>query len=238
MKPMPLTIENRWDILYRDFPEIYDEFTAVPKEPRLLPVLIERFDFRDKVVADIGSGSGASSFEFARLAKKVIGVEIEDAMSELAEREAMRRGLSNLEFVKGDARNIPLDDNSVDIVTAITLALYPVEEYRQFAAEAMRVIANRGWIVMINITPGWYGGELSNIIADVDTIETEQNAIFVDEFGFRYEDFEAVQEYGSLDKIIRTFGFIFGKKVIDYLRETGKTNIKWRFRIHSLNVEK
>lgn len=238
MKHMPLTIENRWDILYRDFPEIYDEFAAVPKEPALLPVLMNRFDFRDKVVADIGSGSGASSFEFARLAKKVIGVEIEDAMRELAERECIRRGLHNIEFVKGDARNIPLNDNSVDIVTGITLALYPVEEYRQFASEAMRITTNGGWIVMINITPGWYGGELSKVIADQDTIETRQDEIFVNEFGFRYEDFEAVQEYGSLDKIIRTYGFIFGKNVIDYVKETRKTNIKWKFRIHYMKVDK
>jgi ubiquinone/menaquinone biosynthesis C-methylase UbiE len=238
MKDMPLTIENRWDILYRDFPEIYDEFAAVPKEPSLLPVLMERFDFRDRVVADIGSGSGSSSFAFARLAKKVIGVEIEDAMRELAQRECTHRGLQNVEFIKGDARKIPLNDDSVDIVTGITLALYPVEKYRQFANEALRVAVNGGCIVMINITPGWYGGELSNIIADVDTIESKQNEIFVEEFGFRYEDFETNQEYGSLEKILRTYGFIFGKNAIDYLRQTGKTSIKWKFRIHYLNVEK
>src|SRR5512145_2752402 len=64
-----------WDILYRDFPEIYDEFAAVAKKPPLLQVLMNRFDFRDKVVADVGSGSGLSAFEIARLAKKVTGVE-------------------------------------------------------------------------------------------------------------------------------------------------------------------
>jgi ubiquinone/menaquinone biosynthesis C-methylase UbiE len=238
MEHAPLTIENRWDILYRDFPEIYDEFAAVPKEPPSLQVLMSRFDFRGKVVADIGSGSGSSSFEIARLAKKVIGVEVEDAMRELAERECMRRGLRNIEFLRGDARNIPLNNDSVDIVTGITLALYPIEEYRKFVHEAIRVTVKNGSISMINVTPGWYGGELSNIIRDVDTIEIRQNEIFVEEFGFRYEDFDTNQEYGSLDKIIRTYGFIFGKKAIDYLRETKKTNIKWKFRIHSMNVEK
>lgn len=238
MKHVPLTIENRWDILYRDFPEIYDEFAAVPKEPPPLQVLIKRFDFENKVVADIGSGSGASAFGFASFAKKVIGVEIEDAMRELAERECVRRGLYNIEFLKGDARSIPLNDSSVDIVTGITLALYPVEEYRQFAREALRVAVNHGLIAMINITPGWYGGELANLIADEDTIETRQNEIFVDEFGFKYEDFASHQEYGSMDKILRTYGFIFGKRVIDHLMAAQKTSIKWKFRIHYLTVEK
>ena len=91
---------------------------------------------------------------------------------------------------------------------------------------------------MLNITPGWYGGELANVILDEDTVESRQNEILVDELGFKYEDFETNQEYGSMDKIIRTYGFIFGKKAIDYLVENKKTNIKWMFRIHYKKVEK
>lgn len=238
MKQPPLTIENRWDILYRDFPEIYDEFAAVPKDPQPLQVLMDRFDFRDKVIADIGSGSGLSSFEFARVAKKVIGVEIEDAMRDLAEHERMIRGLNNIEFVKGDAKKIPLKDNFVEIVTGITLPIYPVDGYREFVSEATRVIANGGLIIMINITPRWYGGELADVIQDENTSDVRQNEILVDEFGFMYEDFETNQEYGSIDKIIRTYGFIFGKNAIDYLIKNKKTNIKWKFRIHYKKVEK
>ena len=29
----PESIENRWDILYREYPEVYDEFASVPYEP-------------------------------------------------------------------------------------------------------------------------------------------------------------------------------------------------------------
>lgn len=236
MKPNPLTIENRWDILYRDFPEIYDEFAAVPKDPEPLQVLMSYFDFQDKVVADIGSGSGASSFRIARVAKLVIGVEIEDAMRALAERERSLRGLQNVVFIKGDAKQIPLHDRSVEIVTGITLALYPVKAYRDFVHEALRIASKGGLILLINITPGWYGGELVDIIPGVEPFEDRLNELFVKEFGFAYEDFETNQEYGSLDKIIRTYGFIFGKKAIDYLRQSNKTNIRWKFRIHHKEV--
>lgn len=238
MKRIPLTVENRWDILYRDYPEIYDEFAAVPKDPQPRQVLMNQFDFRNKVVADIGSGSGLSSFEFASVAKKVIGVEIEDAMRALAEQEAVVRGFNNVEFVKGDAREIPLIDDLVDIVTGITLPIYPVEGYRGFVGEATRITANGGMILMLNISPGWYGGELANVIQDENTTEARQNEILVDELGFAYEDFETNQEYGSIDKIIRTYGFIFGERAIDYLRQNKKTNIKWMFRIHYKKVKK
>jgi hypothetical protein len=29
----PETIENRWDILYEKYPEVYDEFASVPYKP-------------------------------------------------------------------------------------------------------------------------------------------------------------------------------------------------------------
>ena len=238
MKQKPLTIENRWDILYRDFPEVYDEFAAVPKDPQPLHILMNRFSFQNKLVADIGSGSGQSAFEFARVARKVIGVEVEESMRELAERERMTRGIDNVEFIRGDAKNIPLADNFADIVTGITLSLYPVEEYRDFVREAQRVTSNQGWILMIDIAPGWYGGELANLLHDENWFEARQDEILVNECGFLYDDFETNQEYGSLDKIIRTYGFIFGEKVIEYLRDNRKTNIQWKFRVHYKKVEK
>ena len=102
-----MSIENRWDILYRDYPEIYVEFAAVPKDPPPMQVLMNRFDLHNKVVADLGSGSGASSFEFAKVVRKVIGVEIEDAMRALTERERALRSFHNIEFLTGDAGTIP-----------------------------------------------------------------------------------------------------------------------------------
>ena len=68
----------------------------MPKDPQPLQALIKRVDFHGKVVADIGSGSGLSTFEFAKMAKKVIGVEVEDAMRELVERERTLQKLDNV----------------------------------------------------------------------------------------------------------------------------------------------
>jgi ubiquinone/menaquinone biosynthesis C-methylase UbiE len=238
MKKKPLTIENRWDILYRDYPEVYHEFASVPYNPHLFDVLLKHFDFKNKVVADVGSGSGLSSIKIAQVAKKVIGIEIEDSMRALAEKEAAKLGINNVEFVAGDGRNIPLDKDSVDIVTGITLAIHPVDGYRDFVRSASEIVKGGGLIIMLNITPGWYGGELSTVIVDKGTGDQKLDKILVDEFGFKRKDFYSVQEYGSLNKIISTYGFIFGKKVIDFLKKNNKTSIKWKFRIHYKKVNK
>ncbi len=33
MSNRPLSLEGRWDILYRDYPEVYDAFARIPKRP-------------------------------------------------------------------------------------------------------------------------------------------------------------------------------------------------------------
>ena len=92
-------------------------------------------------------------------------------------------------------------------------------------------------LIFLNIAPGWTGGELHDVIEDYDGWGEKTDTILAD-CGFEYEDIFQDQEYGSLDKILRTYGFIFGKKAIDYLKTHNKTNMKWKLRIRFKKVEK
>lgn len=236
MTTKPETIENRWDILYRDYPEVYDEFAAVPKTPDSYQFIFDEFDLYGKIIADIGAGTGISTFKLAKVASKVIGVESEESMLRVARQKAASLGLNNVEFIKGDAKNIPLSDSSVDAVTGFTLAIHPIEGFNDFVKEAQRVGKNNGKIILLGIAPGWYGGELDSIIEDVNEDRAYHNLML--KLGFQFKDFYAIQDYKSLDKIIRTYGFIFGKKAINYLKKHNKTKIKWKYRIHYKNISK
>jgi len=234
-KPKPESIEGRWDILYKDYPEVYDEFAQVQKTPPLN--LAEKFHLAGKIIADIGSGTGDSSFVYGKVAKEVIGIEIEPSMLEVAEKRSKEENIENVRFVLGEMEKIPLEDNTVDAVIGATLAPPLPEQFRGFSAEAERITKSGGIIILLNIAPGWNGGELHNIIEDYDDWGVKTDKVLVD-CGFDYEDLYQDQEYGSIDKIVRTCGFIFGKKVIDYLKEHNKTNIKWKLRIRYKNIKK
>ena len=235
------TIENRWDILYRDYPEVYDEFAGVPYDPPMIEVLHGLFDFRGKKVVDIGSGSGRSTFPIAAYAEHVIGVEPEASMRKIAEEKAKKQGVNNVSFVDGYAEDIPLDTGSVDMVVAITATMYPPEkEIPRFVEEAARVVRGGGAVVSVDVAPGWYGGELAHIIDDPDADPERQtkHRLFVDEHGFSYMDVDQVSMYGSTEKILGTYGFIFGRKAIEHLRKSGQTSITWRFRVYQKRIEK
>jgi arsenite methyltransferase len=77
-------------------------------------------DLRDgEVVLDLGSGAGADVLISARRVApsgKAIGLDMTDEMLDLARANASQAGIANVEFVKGYIEEIPLPDESVDVV--------------------------------------------------------------------------------------------------------------------------
>ena len=72
-----------------------------------------------EVVLDLGSGAGADALISARRVApsgKAIGLDMTDEMLELARRNAVDAGVGNVEFLKGYIEEIPLPDESVDVV--------------------------------------------------------------------------------------------------------------------------
>lgn len=226
----PESIENRWDILYRDYPEVYEAFSNTPYHPTIYEQLPGIIDLHGKRIADVGAGTGSSSLALARYVRQVIGIEREAAMLRQAREKVQGIEAQRITFLSGDALALPLADNSVDLVTGITLALYPPEQYRDFIREGLRVA--KGPVVYLGIPPGGYGGDLYEVIEDVEKVDDEVDHIFIEEFRFAYQDIFSNQEYGTVEHIVSTYGFIFGKKAIEYLKRENKTAIRWKFRVY------
>jgi SAM-dependent methyltransferase len=226
----PESIENRWDILYQEYPEVYAAFSNTPYHPTIYEQIPAIVDIRGRVIADVGAGTGKSSRSLALYAQQVIGIEREMAMLQQASADPALGSAMPIRYMVGDALALPLADRSVDIVMGVTLALYPPAQYRLFIQEALRVA--RGHVVYVGIPPGWYGGELYDVIEGFERVDDVVDRIFIEESGFSYQDIESVQEYGTVEQIVNTYGFIFGRRAIEHLRRTQKTSIRWRFRVY------
>ena len=240
-KDITETIESDWDRFYRDFPEIYDEFGRVPKTPTAVQVVQQHFPMQGKTVLDVGSGTGLSTFELAQYTAQVTGVEPEDAMREVAEREAERLGIGNVSFIHGWAEKLPLPDKSVDMVTAITLAsLYTEENILGFIRESERVVKPGGVVLTVDLASRWYGGELAEVILEKPRAEMEDELrdLLFPRFGYSLIEFYADQDYGTVEKAVRTYGFIFGKNAIEYIRQHNKTIIRWKINMHYKVIER
>ena len=72
-----------------------------------------------ETVLDLGSGGGIDVLLSARrvgLTGRAYGLDMTDEMLALAEENKQKSGLANVEFLKGEIENIPLRDNSVDVI--------------------------------------------------------------------------------------------------------------------------
>ena len=72
-----------------------------------------------ETVLDLGSGGGIDVILSAKRVGptgKAYGLDMTDEMLALAEENKRKSGVTNVEFLKGEIENIPLPDNSVDVI--------------------------------------------------------------------------------------------------------------------------
>ena len=72
-----------------------------------------------EVVLDLGSGGGIDVLLSARRVGptgKAYGLDMTDEMLALARENQRKAGVENVEFLKGEIENVPLPDDSVDVI--------------------------------------------------------------------------------------------------------------------------
>jgi arsenite methyltransferase len=99
-----------------------------------------------EIVLDLGSGGGIDVLLSAKRvgpSGKAYGLDMTDEMLTLAEENKHKSGLANVEFLKGEIENIPLPDNSVDVIISNCVINLSGDKDRVLA-EAFRVLKPSG----------------------------------------------------------------------------------------------
>jgi len=99
-----------------------------------------------ETVLDLGSGGGIDVILSAKRvgpAGKAYGLDMTDAMLALAEENKLKSGVQNVEFLRGEIENIPLPDNSIDVIISNCVINLSADKDRVLA-EAFRVLKPRG----------------------------------------------------------------------------------------------
>jgi ubiquinone/menaquinone biosynthesis C-methylase UbiE len=99
-----------------------------------------------EVVLDLGSGGGIDVILSAKRVGptgKAYGLDMTDEMLSLARENQKKAGIANVEFLKGAIENIPLPDNTVDVIISNCVINLSGDKDRVLA-EAFRVLKPGG----------------------------------------------------------------------------------------------
>src|SRR6201993_4997105 len=99
-----------------------------------------------EVVLDLGSGGGIDVLLSARRVGptgKAYGLDMTDEMLALANENKRKSGMENVEFLKGEIENIPLPDNSVDVIISNCVINLSADK-NKVLREAFRVLKPGG----------------------------------------------------------------------------------------------
>lgn len=158
-------------------------------------------------VLDLGSGGG---IDVLLSAKRVgptgfaYGLDMTDAMLELAERNRIEANVENVRFLKGVIENIPLLDNTVDVVISNCVINLSADK-RQVLHEAYRVLSSGGRFAVSDIV--FLGHFPPAIRKDLEAwagcmagaLEEETYRQLLAEVGFNHIEIEVTRRYSLQD---------------------------------------
>ncbi len=99
--------------------------------------------------------------------------------------------------------------------------------------ECLRVVKPGGHVAFVGTTSGWRKDhERESAARQAAALVDDPILALLAPHGFAVRDIGVVMDYGSVDEALATYGFIYGKTAIDYIRERQTSRLGWSLRIY------
>lgn len=139
------------------------DYTLITESPGLkatqeqIQRLYQRYHFardfvKDREVLEVACGCGIGLGYLAKVAKKVIGIDIEEKNYNIACK--LYNDTSNIQIHLMDAHDLKFSDNSFDLVLLYE-AIYYLKEPQKFISEVERVLREDGELIICSVNKDW-----------------------------------------------------------------------------------
>jgi ubiquinone/menaquinone biosynthesis C-methylase UbiE len=230
--PIPGYFEFDW--LSSRFPDLYHEFAI--STIGLISKLHTIIDFTDMKVLDVGAGTGRSSIELSKKAKKVNSTDVYSSVINFGKNEILRLGIENIEYTYGDRDSLPFDDSTFDAV------IFSWAEPNH--KEAYRVLKNNGYLIQMASIPEALCGEITDYLHGTNT---NDERIFLPSYPDEFDQkdssvfsgipiaglvnvhrFTYLSKYKSFEELASIAGRLYGPKAKEYFTTRKQDTYSWR----------
>ncbi|SEM36907.1 Methyltransferase domain-containing protein [Butyrivibrio sp. ob235] len=127
------------------FPEVMNQVNYIRNWDE--KYLYELVDLTDKILLDVGSGTGRLAFAAAKKAKRVYASEPCDCLREYMRDRIKAEEISNVKVLDGEVLSLPYENDTFDVV----LSGHVIGDfYEEEIAEITRITKDGGWLVICN----------------------------------------------------------------------------------------
>ena len=213
---LPIAVEGKtWT--YTVFSDDYSQLKGYNEDADLglgcgLPTEFAKIKHGDTVV-DLGSGAGNDCF-VARSETgaegKVIGVDMTESMIEQARKNVKKLGFDNVEFVLGELEDIPLPENTADVVVSNCVFNLVPDKLKAFQ-ETLRILKTGGHFSISDVV---IRGELPEGLKNdaemyagcvAGALQQEEYLEIIKTAGFKNIEVQKEKEVNLPDEILKTY---------------------------------
>ena len=176
-----VSVEEEGKAYFAQVAPVYDELRKNCYAGALRDLLVSRFPpSSGSVVADVGTGTGYLAKKLAEYAKTVNAIDSSPDMLEVA-RQGLRH--KKIKLIEGDAHDLPLGDETQDLVYA-NLLIHHLLEPALAINEMYRVLKPGGKVIITDIdrhNHKWTKAEKSDLWLGVDRTDLQ---LWLEQAGF------------------------------------------------------
>lgn len=168
--------------VYQKIAEEYDERIPGHTENDKIFTSTEMKFLREKIsstdhVLDIGCGTGRFTIPLARLAQRVAGLDLSDAMLLQARAKAKQENVE-IDFYEANMAHMPLPDHSFDVVVSMLALMHiPLEKRQQVFFEISRVLKPGGRLIVSVKNAIFERFSKADRFADVDVTDVDKKEL-------------------------------------------------------------
>ena len=195
---------------YYEENDIYEVFIIAEDYPnKIYECLLHKI--KDKIVLDLGRGTGKFMQKFYNETSKYYGLDLSKEQLNIAKRKVNN---DSVEFICCSAENIPLPDNSIDVIisTWVLGTILEVDRRNKVLDEMKRVLKNDGNIYLVENDIGGEFEEIRNRYPDIK--RTKGYNDWIESHGFVCENkFETYFKFKDKEQAKKVFSNIWGEKI-------------------------